>query len=92
MKDSARYAKIVEWSEVDRCYIGTAPGLIYGGCHGDDEKLVFAELCDIVDEIVEHFRTDGKPLPPPTTGRDLIGAVIDDRSEEDEQSAAVAAE
>lgn len=30
MKDSARYVKIVEWSEEDRCFIGSAPGLIWG--------------------------------------------------------------
>jgi len=41
MKDSARYAKIVEWSAEDHCYVGSAPGLILGGCHGDDEKKVF---------------------------------------------------
>ena len=38
MKDSAKYAKIVEWSEEDQCYVGSAPGLILAGCHGDDEK------------------------------------------------------
>ena len=27
MKDSARYAKIVEWSEEDQCYVGSSPGL-----------------------------------------------------------------
>lgn len=70
MKDSARYAKIVEWSEEDRCYVGSAPGLVYGGCHGNDEKTVFEELCQIVEEIIELYRTDGKPLPPPTSGRD----------------------
>ena len=41
MKDSARYVKIVEWSHEDQCYVGSAPGLIFGGCHGDDEKAVF---------------------------------------------------
>jgi hypothetical protein len=45
MKDSARYVKIVEWSEEDHCYVGSSPGLIYGGCHGADEKAVFDELC-----------------------------------------------
>ena len=50
MKESARYAKIVEWSEEDQCYVGSAPGLFYGGCHGDDEGAVFAELCQIVEE------------------------------------------
>ena len=68
MKDSARYVKIVEWSEENQCYIGTSPGLMYGGCHGDDEKAVFAELCDIVEEVIVLYREDGKPLPPPTSG------------------------
>ena len=31
MKASARYAKIVEWSAEDNCYVGSAPGLILGG-------------------------------------------------------------
>lgn len=38
MKDSARYVKIVEWSEEDHCYVGSAPGLMYDGAHGDDER------------------------------------------------------
>ena len=38
MKETARYVKIVEWSEKDRCYVGSCPGLFYGGCHGQDEQ------------------------------------------------------
>jgi predicted RNase H-like HicB family nuclease len=75
VKDSARYAKVVEWSEQDQCYIGSAPGLVFGGCHGDDEVQVFRELCDIVEEAVELYRRDGKPLPPATAGRDLARAI-----------------
>lgn len=71
MKDSARYAKIVEWSDEDQCYVGSSPGLIFGGCHGSDEKEVFAQLCDIVEEAIELYKRDGKPLPPPTAGRDF---------------------
>jgi predicted RNase H-like HicB family nuclease len=71
MKDSAKYAKIVEWSEEDQCYVGSAPGLILGGCHGDDEKQVFDELCRIVEEAIELYRKDSKPLPPATAGHDL---------------------
>jgi predicted RNase H-like HicB family nuclease len=71
MRDSARYVKIVEWSEEDQCYVGSSPGLIYGGCHGDDEKAVFYELCRIVEEAIELYRKDCKPLPPPS-GRDLV--------------------
>ena len=71
MKLSARYAKIVEWSDEDNCYVGSAPGLILGGCHGDDEREVFAELCQIVEEAIELYEADGKPLPPATSGRDF---------------------
>jgi len=71
VKDSARYAKIVEWSEEDQCYVGSSPGLIYGGCHGDDEKAVFAELCAIVEEAIALYRADRRPLPPPTSGKDF---------------------
>ena len=71
MIETARYIKIVEWSEEGGCYVGTSPGLFYGGCHGDDQHQVFAELCQIVDEWLEILKQDGKPLPPPTAGRDF---------------------
>lgn len=67
----ARYVKIVEWSDEDQCYVGSSPGLIYGGCHGDDEKKVFDELCRIVEEAVSLYVQDGRPLPPPTSSRDF---------------------
>jgi predicted RNase H-like HicB family nuclease len=72
MKASANYVKIVEWSNEDQCYVGSAPGLIYGGCHGTDEKKVFEDLCRIVDEAISLYERDGKPLPTPTAGRDLV--------------------
>ncbi len=65
MKESARYAKVVEWSEEDRCFVGSAPGLIFGGCHGTDERAVFDELCRIVDEAIDLYKREGRPLPPP---------------------------
>lgn len=71
MKESAKYAKIVEWSDEDQCYVGSAPGLLLGGCHGQDEKAVFNELCQMVEEAIALYRTDGKALPPPTSGRDF---------------------
>ena len=75
MKDSARYVKIIEWSDEDQCYVGSASGLIYGGCHGDNEQKVFEELCQIVEESIELYRADGKPLPPATSGRDLTNTL-----------------
>ena len=71
MRDADRSVKIVEWSEEDQCYVGSAPGLIDGGCHGPDEQRVFAELCRIVEEAVALYRADHKALPPATAGQDL---------------------
>lgn len=75
MKESDRYVKIVEWSEEDQVYVGSAPGLIDGGCHGDDERTVFDELCRIVDEAIELYHADDKPLPPSTSGGDLANRI-----------------
>lgn len=72
MKESARYTKIVTWSDEDQCYVGSAPGLLLGGCHGDDERLVFAELCEIVEEAIAIYKQDGKPLPPPTCNNPVV--------------------
>lgn len=77
MRDSARYAKIVEWSEEDQCYVGSCPGLLLGGCHGDDEQKVFEELCQIVEEVLEIYRAEGRPLPAMTSGRDLANKLQD---------------
>jgi predicted RNase H-like HicB family nuclease len=68
MNKTARYVKIVEWSDEDNCFIGRCPGLFYGGCHGEDERAVFCELCEIVEETIELYEKDGKLLPPPTAG------------------------
>jgi len=76
MKDSARYVKIVEWSEEDQCFIGSCPGLLLGGCHGDDELAVFEQLCAAVEEAVDLYKRDGKPLPPPTSGRDYATKIL----------------
>jgi predicted RNase H-like HicB family nuclease len=69
VKDSARYAKIINWSDEDGCYVGRAPGLFDGGCHGDDERAVFDELCVIVEEVVALYRADNRPLPPASYGK-----------------------
>jgi len=77
MKERARYLKIVEWSDEDQCFVGSCPGLFYGGCHGDDEKKVFDALCQMVDEMIALFHQDHKPLPPSTCGRDLANQLAD---------------
>ena len=76
MKESARYVKIVEWSDEDQCFVGSCPGLLYGGCHGDDELAVFEQLCAATEEAIDLYRRDGKPLPPSTSGRDYASKIL----------------
>ncbi len=59
-----RYHKWVEWSEADQAYIGRCPDLITG-IHGDDPVQVYAELCEVVENVIRHFEESGRPLPPP---------------------------
>ncbi|HRW77108.1 MAG TPA: toxin-antitoxin system HicB family antitoxin [Candidatus Sabulitectum sp.] len=76
MKTSDRYLKIVEWSEEDQCYVGTCPGLMLGGVHGNDEAEVYRELCQAVEEWIEIYGVDGKTLPAETAGKDYSGKFV----------------
>jgi predicted RNase H-like HicB family nuclease len=75
MNKGDKYVKLVEWSEGDGCFIGSCPELFYGGCHGQDAKRVFAELCDIVEETIQLYEQDGKLLPTPLSGREFVNAM-----------------
>ena len=77
MMESARYVKIVEWSDEDQCFVGQCPGIVGPCCHGTDEAQVFAELCEIVNEWIEILKKDGKPLPTPTAGKDVAKKLLD---------------
>lgn len=75
MSEADRYVKLVEWSDEDQCFIGSCPELFYGGCHGDDPRAVFDELCQIVEETIEVYEQDGKSLPVPLSGKELVNAL-----------------
>jgi len=66
MKPGDRYHKWVEWSDEDGVYLGRCPDLITG-IHGDDPVVLYAELCDVVDDVIQHFRAEGRSLPPSRT-------------------------
>lgn len=75
MSKGDRYVKIVEWSEEEACFIGSCPELFYGGCHGKEAAIVFAELCEIIEETTLLYEQDGKPLPAPMSGREFVNAM-----------------
>ena len=73
---AARYMKIVEWSDEDGCFVGSAPPLIGPCCHGKDEAKVYAQLCRIVEEWVEILETDGHELPEPLAAKKFSGKFV----------------
>ena len=72
MTESAKYIKIVEWSDEDECYHRIlSPELSGPCCHGTDEIEVYQQLCEIVDEWIEILHRDNEPLPSPTIVKTL---------------------
>ncbi|MDQ2868778.1 MAG: type II toxin-antitoxin system HicB family antitoxin [Verrucomicrobiota bacterium] len=70
------YIRIVEWSEEDRCFIGSAPPLIGQCCHGKKEADVYRQLCAMVEEWVDLYNNEGKTLPKPSAGKDYSGKFV----------------
>lgn len=71
-----RYLKLVEWSEKDGCFVGSAPPIIGPCCHGATEAEVMAQLTPIVEEWIEVMLKDGHPLPAGTAGKKYSGQFV----------------
>ncbi len=71
-----RYLKLVEWSEKDGCFVGSAPPIIGPCCHGGTEAEVMAQLTPIVEEWIEVMLKDGHPLPAGTAGKKYSGQFV----------------
>ncbi|WP_394753236.1 hypothetical protein [Crenothrix sp.] len=46
------------------------------GFVGSDEKQVFVELCELVDETIALYLQNSKPLPPATSGKDYANKML----------------
>jgi predicted HicB family RNase H-like nuclease len=75
-EQAARYAKFVEWSDEDQCFIGRCPEIMAGGVHGNDEARVYSELCQAVEEWIELLHRDGVPLPDPLVAKSFSGKFV----------------
>ncbi|MFH1762046.1 MAG: toxin-antitoxin system HicB family antitoxin, partial [bacterium] len=69
----SRYLKIVEWSDEDKCFVGTCPGLFFGGVHGNNEKKVYSDLCDAVEDTIKTLKKEGYSLPDATAQKKFSG-------------------
>ena len=64
-EQAARYAKFVEWSDEDNCFVGQCPEIMGGGVHGNDEAKVYTELCEAVEEMIALIHADNAEMPTP---------------------------
>ena len=73
---AARYAKFVEWSDEDDCFIGRCPEIMAGGIHGNDEAKVYVELCQAVKEMIELIYADGQSVPSLSGNKKFSGRFV----------------
>ena len=66
MKAVDQYHKWVEWNDEDQVYIGRCPDVITG-IHGDDPVQVYRELCEVVEDVINHLEKNGRALPASKT-------------------------
>ncbi|MDL1962995.1 MAG: type II toxin-antitoxin system HicB family antitoxin [Deltaproteobacteria bacterium] len=76
MNKKDHYLKIVEWSDEDQCYVGSIPGWIGKCCHGNNEKEVYRELCQILEEWIEIYEEDNIPLPSSIASKKFCGKIL----------------
>ena len=73
---SARFPRLIEWSEEDGCYVGSAPPLVGQCCHGKTESAVATQLAAIVVDLVQDV-IDGKmPVPKGEAGKTYSGKFV----------------
>jgi len=62
---SAQFPRLIEWSEEDGCYVGSAPPLVGQCCHGKTESTVATQLAAIVEDlaqdVIKTFPTKRQP-------------------------------
>jgi predicted RNase H-like HicB family nuclease len=76
MKPEKAYMKVVEWSEEDGCYVGSAPPLIGQCCHGGTEEEVYRQLAVIVPDVIQTYAGRGFKLPESSAGKEFNGKIL----------------
>ena len=70
------YLRVVEWSQEDRCFVGSAPPLVGRCCHGATEANVLKQLKRIVDDWIRLADKEGVVLPPPESRSEYSGRFL----------------
>lgn len=73
---SARFPRLIEWSEEDGCFVGSAPPLVGQCCHGKTEAVVATQLAAIVDDLVQDVLDGKMPAPKDESGKTYSGKFV----------------
>ena len=73
---SARFPRLIEWSDEDRCFVGSAPPLVGQCCHGKTESAVVTQLAAIVDDLVQDMLDGKMPAPKSEPGKTYSGKFV----------------
>ena len=73
---AARYPRVIEWSEEDAAFVGSAPPLVGQCCHGNTEAEVAMQLAAIVEDLATDVLDGKMPPPAPPVGKTYSGKFL----------------
>ena len=73
---ASKYMKVVEWSDEDRCFIGSATPLTGSCCHGNTAAAVLERLQEIVEDLLRVMLEHGEPLHPHGNPQKYSGRLV----------------
>lgn len=73
---SARFPRLIEWSDDDGCFVGSAPPLVGQCCHGKTEADVATQLAVIVANLMQDVLDGKMPLPKGEAGKTYSGKFV----------------
>jgi len=70
------YPRVIEWSDDDdNCFVGTSPGLLLGGVHGNNPMDVAKHLEIAIQDAVELVGQSNQ-IPKPISTKDFSGKFV----------------
>jgi predicted RNase H-like HicB family nuclease len=66
LSEARRYPIIVQWSDIDRLYLASAPDLENLVVHGDTPEEAIAKIPEAVANWIYGMRSVGQPIPEPS--------------------------
>ena len=75
-KNYPHYPRVVEWSQEDGCYVGTSPGLLLGGVHGDSPLKVASLLETAIQDALDILKQQQREIPKAISTKEFSGKFV----------------